>query len=598
MRKAALVVLCLLPFAPVASGAHGSSATPAQKIVFSSDAGANVHTPEIYSIRADGSGRRNLTRNPAYDGGFVWSPAGDRIAFLSYRRDAGRLPGIYVMNADGSGQRRVTPPDLSVSSFSISFTWSPDGRRLVFSADQADHAGPSGVWVVGADGSGLRLLVEHGLYPVWAPRGNEIAVSTYRAAWALEVVDADSGSSLRVAEGFVISPPTWSPDASALAYLLSDGIHAGLYRVASGGGQPQLLALGSSGDLADPAWSPRQDRIAFTEGSVIKTVDAGGGPVRALGDGARPAWSPDGGRIAFATDSGIHVMDADGAHRRKVREESPALVIAGPGWSPDGETLLFASLRETADDEIFVVDPNGSGLHRLTSNNVDDVQPSWSPGHTRIAYVRDPGPSIWVMSATGRKKHRLAAGTYPSWSPGGSRLAFERGSDVYTMNDRGRRARRIANGEWPVWAPRGKRIAFVRGTKVFTANAGTRAVRFLADLECEPVGEGDMATTLAPPEWSPHATRLVVVVTCETTRYIEVSALIVDAGGAGVIGQVPVDVATGSRVAWSPSGAQLAFEVSHGGNPFGGSTLSRAHLDGSATTEVTRGAGDDHDPDW
>jgi Tol biopolymer transport system component len=592
MRRSALVLLCVLPFTPVAAGAHGSSAASGPKILFSSDAGPNVHTPEIYAIRADGSRRRNLTRDPGYDGTFVWSPTGDRIAFLAYRRDAGRLPGIYVMNADGSGQRRVTPTDLSVS-LSSSFTWSPDGRRLAFSADRADYS--PAIWVVGADGSGLRPFVERGFYPVWAPRGNRIA---YRTASALEVVDADGGSPVRVADGYGMSPPTWSPDASALAYLVSDGIHAGLYRVASGGGQPQLLALGSSGDLADPLWSPRQDRIAFTEGSVIKTVDAEGGPVRALGEGASPAWSPDGGRIAFATDSGIHVMDADGAHRRKVRDESPAVVAAGPGWSPDGETLLFASLRETADDEIFVVDPNGSRLRRLTSNNVDDVQPSWSHDHTRIAYVRDSGPSIWIMSATGRNKHRLAAGTYPSWSPAGSQLAFERGSVVYTMNDRGRRARRIAGGEWPVWAPRGKRIAFVRGTKVFTANAATRAVRFVADLECEPVGEGDMATTLSRPEWSPRATWLVVVVACETTRYVEVSALIVDPGGAGVMGQVPVDVAAGSRVAWSPTGGQLAFEVSHGGNPYGGSTLSRAHLDGGATTEVTRGAGDDHDPDW
>ncbi len=56
-------------------------------------------------INADGSGRRNLTLDPAYDGDPMWSPDGRRIAFVS-NRDG--VYGIYVMNADGSGQRRLT----------------------------------------------------------------------------------------------------------------------------------------------------------------------------------------------------------------------------------------------------------------------------------------------------------------------------------------------------------------------------------------------------------------------------------------------------------------------------------------------------------
>jgi hypothetical protein len=76
MRRSARVVLCVLPFAPVAA-AHGSPERSAAKIVFSSDARPNAHTAEIYSIRVDGSQRRNLTRNPGWDEGFVWSPTGN-----------------------------------------------------------------------------------------------------------------------------------------------------------------------------------------------------------------------------------------------------------------------------------------------------------------------------------------------------------------------------------------------------------------------------------------------------------------------------------------------------------------------------------------
>jgi TolB protein len=65
-------------------------------------------------MNADGSGQRNLTRSPAYDGNPAWSPDGRKIAF-------GRAGEVYVMNADGSGQRNLTRSPWNESSAA----WSP-----------------------------------------------------------------------------------------------------------------------------------------------------------------------------------------------------------------------------------------------------------------------------------------------------------------------------------------------------------------------------------------------------------------------------------------------------------------------------------------
>ena len=63
---------------------------------------------EIFAVNPDGSGLRNLSRNPTLDGSPAWSPDGRQIAFVS-RRD-GRY-GMYLMNPDGSGQRLLTRAD-------------------------------------------------------------------------------------------------------------------------------------------------------------------------------------------------------------------------------------------------------------------------------------------------------------------------------------------------------------------------------------------------------------------------------------------------------------------------------------------------------
>lgn len=81
---------------------------------------------EVFVMEPDGSGAVNLTRHPAFDGWPSWSPDGKRILFSSNR--SGTI-GVYVMNADGSGvQALVTSQPGEEHTKPI---WSRDGKKIV-----------------------------------------------------------------------------------------------------------------------------------------------------------------------------------------------------------------------------------------------------------------------------------------------------------------------------------------------------------------------------------------------------------------------------------------------------------------------------------
>src|SRR5262249_15612001 len=115
-------------------------------------------------------------------------------------------------------------------------------------------------------------------------------------------------------------------------------------------------------------------------------------------------------------------------------------------WSPDGTRLAFRSTRGNNRD-IYVINVDGTGEQRLTTDPASDFAADWSPDGTKIAFtsLRSGHSAGWVMNADGTGAHQLPADAQEAalrgWSPDGTKIMYDDGfcdtcgeSDVFVMN--------------------------------------------------------------------------------------------------------------------------------------------------------------------
>lgn len=173
-------------------------------------------------------------------------------------------------------------------------------------------------------------------------------------------------------------------------------------------------------------------------------------PVSSHGGGF-PRWSPDGSKIAFDAEFGgnddIYVVNQDGTGLQQLTFDPAG--DRDPAWSPDGRRMVFSSNRGgLSQQDLFVMDADGSNIVNLTNSpNSGEFVPDWSPDGTHIlfdSYTSGLSQDIWIMNADGSGQIDLTphAESYGDgtgrWSADGTALTFTSTrigtGDVFMMN--------------------------------------------------------------------------------------------------------------------------------------------------------------------
>ena len=147
-----------------------------QWIVFESSVFDAEGPASIWKVRSDGTELRRLTSG-ANDRQPNWSPAGDRIVFQRFRR---RHWDLWTIDPNGGSLKNITKTKRRDET---DVSWSPDGKRLVFSAD-GPNVDIASLYVIGANGGARKRVTKARRYydgaPGWSPDGRTIAFESRR----------------------------------------------------------------------------------------------------------------------------------------------------------------------------------------------------------------------------------------------------------------------------------------------------------------------------------------------------------------------------------------------------------------------------------
>lgn len=249
-----------------------------------------------------------------------------------------------------------------------------------------------------------------------------------------------------------------------------------------------LLAATAGADSRGPGTTGRL-AFAIKDGSGVSNLYSvkpnGDGLVRLTTTAATvrdlcPDYSRDGKLITFCSSrSGsfqIWAMKADGSNVHVVTNGNS---FTFPDYSPDASKIVFDGTESASDtnDNIYVINANGTGLVQLTKGAGNNDYPTYSPNGRKIAFISDRTgvEQVWVMNADGSNQTQLSTSgvtedQVPDWSPDGRKLAFERGDSpngrIWMMNADGTHAVQLTSGPGDdfatAWSPDGQRIAFDR----------------------------------------------------------------------------------------------------------------------------------------
>lgn len=386
---------------------------------------------DIYTMPFSGGKATRITEGMAYDTQPRFSPDGKSIVFTS---DRSGNDNIWTMELSSEETKQITK---SQNEWFQSAEWSPDGEYIVVARGRRTHK----LFMYHKDGGGGFQLIKapaglKTIEPTFSPDGRYIYYSRRNGAWnynaqlpqyQIATYDRENGTNSNITSRYGSAfSPTLSPDGQWLVYGSRFEDQTGLILRNLKSGDENWLAypvqrddqesIAPLGVLPAMTFTPDSKQLLASYGGKIHRIPVSGG------DAVEIPLDVDleiemGPRVKFD----YPISDEKDMIVTQIRDGVP---------SPDGSQLAFTSLNR-----LYVMDiPNGEPK-RLTSADMTEAQPAWSPDGNSLVYVTwedATGGSMYKVNVEGRPrpvkltKESAIYGT-PAWNKDG-KIVFTQGS--------------------------------------------------------------------------------------------------------------------------------------------------------------------------
>jgi len=404
---------------------------------------------DTWSLPLPSGPPHRLSEQPADS--LAWSPDGNQAASVTWSPDGNEAafskgPDIYLAKSDLSEPHKLA----TVSGFVSRLRFSPDGRRLRFDNSEPGD-GPTALWEIARDGSGLRQLlpgwsaVPHECCGNWTPDGRYFVFQSFRdgrnSVWALAEKSSWFGGApkpVQLTNGPLdFGYPVVSKDGKRI-FVIGSQPRSELVRYdGKSGFEPYL----DGRSIQDLAYSPDGKSMAYVtvpEGQLWRSRVDGSERLQLAPEGmsaALPRWSPDGKQIVFSgstssTNWVAYLISSDGTG---LRELIPGAKSGyDPTWSADGKSIVLT--LDPTDKHTPVAQRRGIAIVDVESGKISPLpsseqlfSPRWSPDGRYIAALTDDSLKLMLFDVAARRWQELASMPigYPSWSHDGQYIYFD-----------------------------------------------------------------------------------------------------------------------------------------------------------------------------